>query len=213
MRRPSRRSIRKKPPVALPKGIISIDLEATGLNRDGQDEILQLAAYDSNGVAMSRLYRPVYHLTWTEAERINHISPHDVFGKPRIQEPNSANELNTLFSNTSLLVGWNLDSDIKLLVAAGFSVEEIPCNDVMYDYSYWMESVSGHPAKRYKLSDAAMTFGLHFSPHDAAEDARMTMLVRKALINRGQMPLISSYPKLAEARKAMPLPKREDLIL
>lgn len=200
---------RGRPAEQLPQGVLAIDVEATGLNRDGRDEILQLAACDSDGHSFSRMYRPEHHLSWKAAERIHHISPRDVYDKPRITSPKASQELSDLFRGARLLVGWNIIADMQMIEAVGPMMEDFPCNDVMYDYAYWEASVTGRPPRRCKLSEAALAFGIRFSAHDAEEDARVTMAIRKGLMQRGWVPTISSYERLAAARASKEVPSRE----
>lgn len=198
---------------SLPQGVLSIDVEATGLNRDGRDEILQLAACDSEGRQFSRMYRPEHHLSWKAAERIHHISPRDVYDKPRITSAKSSQELSDLFRGAKMLVGWNIIADMQMIEAVGPMMEDFPCNDVMYDYAYWMSSVTGQPPRRCKLSEAAMAFGIRFSAHDASEDARVTMAIRKGLMQRGWIPTISSYDKLVAARASKEVPPKDRICM
>lgn len=55
--------------------IICLDAETTGLNRY-DDEILQLSIIDGSGaILFSEYVKPVRHERWTDAEKVNHISP------------------------------------------------------------------------------------------------------------------------------------------
>lgn len=55
--------------------IICLDAETTGLNLY-DDEILQLSIIDGSGaILFSEYVKPVRHERWTDAEKVNHISP------------------------------------------------------------------------------------------------------------------------------------------
>lgn len=58
--------------------IICLDTETTGLNHY-DDEILQLSIIDGSGaILFSEYVKPVHHECWTDAEKVNHISPSSV---------------------------------------------------------------------------------------------------------------------------------------
>lgn len=60
--------------------IICLDTETTGLNHY-DDEILQLSIIDGSGaILFSEYVKPVHHECWTDAEKVNHISPSMVKG-------------------------------------------------------------------------------------------------------------------------------------
>ena len=62
---------------------IFIDTETTGLNKDGTDEVLEIAIVDSGGMTLlNTLVRPVHHATWSAAQGVHGISPLDVADAP-----------------------------------------------------------------------------------------------------------------------------------
>ncbi|MDW5418921.1 3'-5' exonuclease [Iodobacter sp. CM08] len=64
-----------------------LDLETTGLNKDGTDEILEIAIIDNHGqVLMNTLVKPVIHTEWPEAQAIHGISPEMVTNAPKLDE-------------------------------------------------------------------------------------------------------------------------------
>ncbi len=62
---------------------IFLDTETTGLNRDGTDEVLEIAIVDAGGTALlNTLVRPVRNTAWPKAQAIHGISPQDVANAP-----------------------------------------------------------------------------------------------------------------------------------
>lgn len=66
--------------------IICLDTETTGLNHY-DDEILQLSIIDGSGsILFSEYVKPVRHECWTDAEKVNHISPSMVYREEYVEE-------------------------------------------------------------------------------------------------------------------------------
>lgn len=66
---------------------IFIDTETTGLNRDGLDEIVEIAIVDKNGTQLlNTLVRPIFNKDWQDAERVHGISPEDVKSSPELSD-------------------------------------------------------------------------------------------------------------------------------
>lgn len=87
------------------------------MNHKSEDEILSISIIDGNGkVLLDTLIKPEYHSKWTEAEKINHISPEIVKDKPTIKELRPI--LLSTFINCKLLVAYNMAFDIKFLLPA-----------------------------------------------------------------------------------------------
>ena len=183
----------------LPRGIVSIDIEATGLNRNGEDDILQVAAVDAEGRRASRHYSAFRHYDWADAERIHHISPRDVAGLPPIISPECNNRVRGLMRGVTVAMGWNVAADLQMLSQAGVDIDaDRPCIDVMGDYGRWKAHETGGQPRKWKLSVAAAELGIAMRAHDALEDATATMRVAQALIDRGWSLVLTSYGKLLE---------------
>jgi len=57
-----------------------LDTETTGLDREGEDDVLELAIVDGRGtVLFNERMRPVLKLEWPEAQRIHSITPQMVW--------------------------------------------------------------------------------------------------------------------------------------
>ncbi len=68
-------------------GILFLDLETTGLNKSGEDEILEIGIIDNNNnVLMDQLIKPDQATSWPDAERVNHISPDAVKYAPSFSQ-------------------------------------------------------------------------------------------------------------------------------
>lgn len=64
-----------------------LDLETTGLNSDGKDEILEVAIVDEDGnILINTLVKPLNKTEWPEAQAIHGISPEMVADAPSMDE-------------------------------------------------------------------------------------------------------------------------------
>lgn len=64
---------------------VFLDTETTGLNRDGLDEIVEIAIVDETGeILLNTLVKPIAHRAWKEAEQVHGISPSDVATAPTL---------------------------------------------------------------------------------------------------------------------------------
>lgn len=67
--------------------VVFLDLETTGLNQHGRDEIVEIGVVGPWGnVLMDQRVRPVKLKAWKEAEKIHGISPEDVADCPTLKE-------------------------------------------------------------------------------------------------------------------------------
>ena len=67
----------------IPKPYVFMDTETTGLNREGTDEIVEIAIVDESGdTLLNTLVCPVHLKTWPQAQQIHGISPDDVKYSP-----------------------------------------------------------------------------------------------------------------------------------
>jgi DNA polymerase III subunit epsilon len=87
-----------------------LDLETTGLNRDGNDEILEIAIIDNDGkVLMNTLVKPIYKTEWPEAQAINGISPAMVANAKTLAE--LTQEITDVLMEADELVVYNFPFD------------------------------------------------------------------------------------------------------
>ena len=97
--------------------ILVFDTETTGFRSD--DEVLTLAVVDGSGTTViDGMYAPARKSAWPDAEKINRISPTMVMGCPTILSQRA--ELEQMFNDPdTLLVGYNIEFDIRLLGQSG----------------------------------------------------------------------------------------------
>lgn len=187
--------------------IFVIDTETTGL-RPRNDEILAIAVVDCDGNELFyHLIKPERRKRWPEAQKINGISPKDVENEKTLMK--RYDELAPYFKRGNLIVGYNVDFDIKMLKAGGIRLGEIPTFDVM---KAWANAYSG--GKWLKLKDAAESRGYVFKSHNALEDARATAFLLRELRNDNQCYSVTEWEKDAEYKKPKPIDQvdyREDI--
>lgn len=126
---------------------IVIDIETTGLEED--DEILQVSIIDFNGnVLFNEYIKPTRKKQWTEAQRINGISPEMVNDCKTFSC--YKNQIQEIFDSTDLIIGYNYNFDLwflerKKIVAPDCEyfnmMEEFACvygewNDYFNDYQW-----------------------------------------------------------------------------
>ncbi len=97
---------------------IVFDTETTGLDSE-RDEILQLSIIDTNGNTLyNNYFRPLKHLAWPDAEKVNHISPQMLKAKGTIFD--DAEAINAILLNAKTIIGYNVNFDLRFLVANGY---------------------------------------------------------------------------------------------
>ena len=113
--------------------ILVFDTETTGFRSD--DEVLTLAVVDGTGKTLvDGMYAPVRKSAWPEAEKINRISPAMVAHCAPIRAHQA--ELERLFNAAdTLLVGYNIAFDIRLLAQSGIRITNPNRHDVMQAFS------------------------------------------------------------------------------
>lgn len=102
------------------KRAIVLDIKTTGQNPDF-DEILQISIIDDRGrTLLDRQFKPQYITEWSEAEKLHHITPEDVYWQFPIQM--SKQRINKIFANVDTIIGYNIDCSLQFLKAAGIEI-------------------------------------------------------------------------------------------
>lgn len=150
-------------------GLVSLDLETTGLNPH-RDEILSVGIVDESGkVIMNELVRPRLVRNWPGAQKVNGITPSMVADKPPIRE--FVPRIQEILDSANAVLIYNKRFDLSFLSAVGIKCH-VPVIDVMFEYAEF----SGSGIER--LVDAASDMGVILSnAHDACSDARATLEV------------------------------------
>ena len=93
---------------------IYFDTETTGLNKDGDDEILSIAIINENEEILLHTYvKPEHHTSWEDAERINHISPEMVKDSPTFTQLKPL--LKEIFNSADEIVAYNINYDRQFI--------------------------------------------------------------------------------------------------
>ena len=143
---------------------IIIDTETTGLNA-GIDEIIELAAIDADTgeVLINKRYATRVVRRWDAAELINGISPEDVAGLPPFGDDPADIEI---INGADLIIGWNVDYDIRMIEATGITVEPERFDLMSADANLLGEITPDRRGGKWrKLIDAAEWWG--FDVRDA----------------------------------------------
>ena len=164
--------------------VVCLDVETTGLD-PRSDEVLQIALVRGDGeVLASRCVRPEHHSSWPLAQRTHGISPSMVEGCPSLASLKP--EIEEVFEDVDLIVGYNVAFDLLFLRAAGISIGRAPVFDVMREFApvagRWD---AGH--QRYawvSLAYCARYYGVPLRAHDALGDAQATLGCFWAMIGR-----------------------------
>lgn len=160
--------------------IYSVDTETTGLKSE-TDEILQLSIVDEQGnVVFNEYFCPSYHLSWDEAEKINHITREMVVDKPTIKERLS--EINAIFARCNAIVGYNTGFDLAFLKAAGVEIPKVAVIDVQQMYMGFVAEFGEwdweHNRPKWRSLKQCVEFCRYEwngEAHDSLADARAAM--------------------------------------
>lgn len=181
--------------------VIYLDVETTGLNRYGDDEVVEVALVDQDGkTLLNSLVRPVNATEWKRAERVHGISPEMVANAPTLDE--LKDQIKALITGKHVRI-YNAAFDRQFIDLSG--AREVSC--VMLDYaefrgiwSDYFDSYAWH-----KLTEAANYLRLDTDSeqaHRALADAKLTQLVDAEMakyIESGS--LRNGGEKLQEERK------------
>ena len=163
--------------------IIVFDTETTGVNTT-VDEILQLAIINGNGQTLfNEFIKPEERTSWPGAQSVNHISPEMVQDKPHFCY--FKEQVNRIFQNADLVIGYNLDFDLPLIRKNGIGFQnKTLLFDVMLEYApVYGQWNSYHGNFRWqKLIDCASHYKYKFKAHDALEDCKATLHCFRAML-------------------------------
>lgn len=155
--------------------LVVIDFETTGfVTKDTSmdlDEILQVAIIDETcAVLMNQLCCPRANTSWPQAQRVHHISPQDVAGKPAFEE--IADQVAAILSEADFVMAYNETFEKKFLARYGIDPDQFRwAPDPMVEFRSLGISSS------CKLTVAAGFFNFAYKAHDALEDVIATLYV------------------------------------
>ncbi len=187
--------------------ILVFDTETTGTNPD-TDEILQITILDGYGRTLFSSYiRPTHRKRWPNARKTNHISYQMVADKPTFSDVRA--QIQALFNNARLIVGYNVNFDINFVREAGI-VPSGMTFDVMREFARYRSAVEKTVYRTCKLKECAQYFGVSFDPHNSAADAAATLACFNGLIDDPRFVASKPKPKQPKSEAAPePVPKRK----
>ena len=185
--------------------ILVFDVETTGLE-PAIDEIIQITILDGYGSELFSSYiKPVRHKIWEQAQRVNGIRYDMVKNSPTFRKVRK--EIQELFSNAQLVVGYNVGFDIEFIEAAGIVVAGKRF-DVMSAFRSYRSGIERRPHANCSLKKCADYFGYSFSPHDSSEDAEATLYWFNSLISDERFTTYKRREK-KELREAYPAERKK----
>lgn len=94
--------------------IIYFDTETTGLNENGDDEILSISIIDNDdNVILDTLVKPTHHTSWEGAQRVHGISPEMVADAPTLEQLMPV--INKAFAECDMYCAYNTDYDLEFI--------------------------------------------------------------------------------------------------
>ena len=172
---------------------IIFDTETTGLN-PGEDEIIQISIIDGLGnVLINELVHPYWKKSWSEAARVNGLTPDRVANAPYPHE--LLPKVKGIFAAADLLVAYNNQFDLNFLEEWGIQAIGKKQFDVMLafarEYGEWNDFFCDY--KWQKLGTAAAYYGYHFRAHDSLEDVRATLYIFDQMQHSNKRELFEDY--------------------
>ena len=188
--------------------ILVFDVETTGLE-PSIDEIIQITILDGYGSELFSSYiKPVRHKIWTEAQRINGIRYDMVKSAPTFRKVRR--EIQEIFNNAQLVVGYKVGFDIGFVEAAGIVVSGKRF-DVMTAFRSYRSGIEKMPHPNCSLKKCASYFNYSFSPHDSSEDAKATLYCFNSMISDVRFTTYKRREK-KELRDVYPVEKKKIML-
>lgn len=165
--------------------IVVVDTETTGFS-PGKDEMLQLSITDTYGNELFNHYlKPLHRRAWSEAEKVNGISPAMVKEEKHIED---YKEEVTALLHGKTIVGYNIDFDADFLKAAGLVDDNTIFVDVMKPFA----EINGEYNYRHndytwkKLTDCAKYYGYVWEEkaHNSLADCKATAFCFRKMCGR-----------------------------
>ena len=168
---------------------VVIDIETTGLNFDykspDMDEILSVAIVDLEGnVLLDKMCGTERKNSWYEAEKVNGISPEDVYGLDTFSDILS--EVLLILSSYDNVIAYNISFEKQFIEA--YIKRNNPLDLVNYKINWAIHKdpldmyLNYTGGKRWvKLENAVKGFGYTFNAHNSLEDAKATVFLYNKL--------------------------------
>ena len=171
------------------------------------DEIIQITILNGHGKSLFSSYiKPTRHKKWAMAQRVNGISYSMVKSAPTFREVK--NQIQDIFNESKLVVGYNVGFDIAFVEAAGIIVPGTKF-DVMAAFASYRAGIENSFYRRNcKLTECAEYFGYSFTPHDSVEDAKATLHCFQSLISDARFTTYKPKEK-KKLKEELPLEKKK----
>lgn len=182
-----------------PGGVFVIDTETTGLDAC-EDDVLELSIINGAGRTVYTGRFDSWRDDWPEAERIHGIAPEDVRGLPKLEDESRA--ITGLLRRARVIVGYNVDFDVRFLVHAGVRFPKVPQCDVMErfarvygEWADWIDDGRGG-WKWQTLAAAGSHYGLDVrGAHASLVDCRITLEVLKRIAREPESVRLRRIPR------------------
>lgn len=166
------------------KEVIVIDLETTGLNKYGADEILQVSIIDEYGDTLINEYCKPKHLnSWEESEEIHNITPVMVKDKKYFEE--YADTIRNILDNAERIVIYNAEFELMFLKKYDIKIDRAKVYDLMVEFSKIYDEWNDYH-KSYKfqsLESCCYHYSYkEFDAHNSLEDCKATLYCYNKLI-------------------------------
>lgn len=184
--------------------VLVVDTETTGLNPYETDEILSLTVLDLDGnVIFDELVRPESRKRWPKAQEVHGITWAMVKDKKQLREYRE--QLQEVWRNAELVVGYNVSFDSDFIYASGLALSpHVPEFDVMREFApIWGRWDDYHNDWRWpKLAQCAKHYGItDFDAHSSRGDAEATRQCFLALLEDDEYRLICEEREESERKR------------
>lgn len=156
------------------RSYVVLDFETTGVNRYGDDEVVQVAIINQDEeILINELCKPKHHKSWSSAEKIHGISPSLVKNKPSFE--NYVEKVKEIFNNYEYIVCYNCSFEQGILKNYGIDIKNYKFRDPMKDFARIYGEIGYHGGYKWQsLITCAQYYGYEFKAHDALEDVKAT---------------------------------------
>lgn len=156
------------------RSYVVLDFETTGVNRYGDDEVVQVAIINQDEeILINELCKPKHHKSWPSAEKIHGISPSLVKNKPSFE--NYVEKVKEIFNNYEYIVCYNCSFEQGILKNYGIDIKNYKFRDPMKDFARIYGEIGYRGGYKWQsLITCAQYYGYEFKAHDALEDVKAT---------------------------------------
>lgn len=145
---------------------VFLDTETTGLNRDNNDEVLEIAIVGLSGeTLLNTLVRPIHRKTWSDAQAIHGITPDDVASAPTWAE--LLPQIAAICEGKTVVI-YNATFDMSFFPERFFAAAEC----AMQRFAELNDDGGSHRWVGLEIAATASGYGSTGTYHRALEDAK-----------------------------------------